>query len=224
MAGKIASKLYIPAILALFGLSLLSHPGGKWPQAMAATAPQEDEEANEMEVPEGDEDAPAEKPGAPRIPSPRQPRRQPAAPERRGAAAAPHRGDLVSLNFNRADLIEIVHVLAQHLKLTYTIDPEVKGTVTIHSAEPLKKEDLLPIFHQILRMNGVVAVKTGDLYRIAPIKEGKGIARPVGPGRVDSYAVQVVPVRFFSVVEMKKLLSPFVTPAARSWIIRAAIS
>ncbi|OGQ84797.1 MAG: type II secretion system protein GspD, partial [Deltaproteobacteria bacterium RIFCSPLOWO2_12_FULL_60_19] len=96
--------------------------------------------------------------------------------------------------------------------LTYTIDPEVKGTVTIHSAEPLKKEDLLPIFHQILRMNGAVAVKTGDLYRIAPIKEGKGIARPVGPDRVDSYAVQVVPVRFFSVAEMKKLLSPFVTP------------
>lgn len=122
------------------------------------------------------------------------------------------KGNLVSLNFNRVDLVEIVHVLAQHLKLTYVIDPDVKGTVTIHSAEPLKKEDLLPIFHQILRMNNAVAIKTGDLYRIVPIKKGKGLARPIAPGREDSYALQVVPVRFFPVGEMKNLLTPFVTP------------
>lgn len=122
------------------------------------------------------------------------------------------KGNLVSLNFSRVDLVEIVHVLAQHLKLTYVIDPDVKGTVTIHSAEPLKKEDLLPIFHQILRMNNAVAIKTGDLYRIVPIKKGKGLARPIAPGREDAYALQVVPVRFFPVGEMKNLLTPFVTP------------
>ena len=138
----------------------------------------------------------------------------PGVPERRMVRppAAIRSADMVSLNFNRAELIEVIHVIAQHLKLTYTIDPDVKGTVTINSAEPLKKEDLLPIFHQILRMNGAVAVKTGELYRIAPIKEGKGIARPAGQGREDSYALQVMPVRFFSVGEMKKLLTPFVTP------------
>jgi len=119
---------------------------------------------------------------------------------------------MVSLNFNRAELVEVIHVLAQHLKLTYTIDPEVRGTVTIYSAEPLKKDDLLPVFHQVLRMNNAVAVKTGELYRIAPIKEGKSLARPVGQGKEDSYALQVVPVRFFSVAEMKKLLTPFVSP------------
>ncbi|HXG52210.1 MAG TPA: type II secretion system secretin GspD [candidate division Zixibacteria bacterium] len=119
---------------------------------------------------------------------------------------------MVSLNFNRADLVEIIHILAQHLRLTYTIDPEVKGTVTIHSAEPLRSEDLLPIFHQVLRMNGAVAVRTGNVYRIMPIKEGKGLARPVGQSREDSFSIQVLPVRFFSVAEMKKLLTPFLAP------------
>ena len=121
-------------------------------------------------------------------------------------------GGMVSLNFNRADLIEIIHIIAQHLRLTYTIDPEVKGTVTISSAEPLKPEDLMPIFHQILRMNGAVAIKTGNLYRITPIKDGKILARPVGQGKEDSFALQVVPVRFFSVAEMKKVLTPFLQP------------
>jgi general secretion pathway protein D len=98
------------------------------------------------------------------------------------------------------------------LRLTYTIDPEVKGTVTINSAEPLRTEDLLPIFHQVLRMNGAVAVRAGNIYRIMPIKDGKGLARPMGAGREDSYALQIVPVRFFSVAEMKKVLTPFVMP------------
>ena len=121
-------------------------------------------------------------------------------------------GGMVSLNFTRADLVEIIHIIAQHLRLTYTIDPEVKGTVTINSAEPLRSEDLLPIFHQILRMNGAVAVKTGNLYHIMPIKDAKGLARPVGQSREDSFALQIVPVRFLSVAEMKKILMPFVRP------------
>jgi len=137
----------------------------------------------------------------------------PVPPQRRllPSPSVPNAG-MVSLNFNRADLIEIVHIIAQHLRLTYTIDPEVKGTVTINSAEPLKPEDLMPIFHQILRMNGAVAIKAGNLYRITSIKDGKILARPVGPGKEDSFALQVVPVRFFSVSEMKKVLTPFLQP------------
>ena len=116
---------------------------------------------------------------------------------------------MISLNFTRADLVEIIHIIAQHLRLTYTIDPEVKGTVTINSAEPLKSEDLLPIFHQVLRMNGAVAVRSGNLYRIVPIKDGKSMARPAGQSREDSFALQIVPVRYFTVAEMKRLLTPF---------------
>jgi len=121
---------------------------------------------------------------------------------------------MVSLNFNRADLVEIIHIIAQQLRLTYTIDPEVKGTVTINSAEPLRPEDLLPVFHQLLRMNGAVAVRTGNLYHIMPIKDGKGLARPLAQGREDSFALQIIPVRFFSVAEMKKVLTPFLQPGA----------
>jgi general secretion pathway protein D len=163
--------------------------------------------------PEGDEPNQTEQPPTRKEPAPT-PRTTPSPtpPQRRQAPSPASGADMVSLNFNRADLVEVVHVLAQHLKLTYTIDPEVKGTVTIHSAEPVKRADLFPIFHQILRMNGAVAVKTGNLYRISPIKDAKGLARPPTQGKEDSLALQVVPIRFFSVTEMKKLLTPFLTP------------
>src|SRR4029078_7762413 len=136
----------------------------------------------------------------------------PAAPAQRRFSAAPAPGGMISLNFNRADLAEIIQIIAQQLRLTYTIDPEVKGTSTINSAEPLRSEDLLPVFHQILRMNGAVAVRTGNLYHIMPIKDGEGLARPLGQNREDRFALQVVPVRFFSVAEMKRVLTPFLQP------------
>ena len=93
----------------------------------------------------------AEQPASPQpqpVPGPAQPQAVPPDRTLLPPPSAPT-GGMVSLNFNRADLVEIIHILAQHLRLTYTIDPEVKGTVTINSAEPLRTEDLLPIFHQV---------------------------------------------------------------------------
>lgn len=152
-------------------------------------------------------------PPVPSVPGAAAPSPAPPAP---GAAIPPQPAPaaptgLVSLNFTGADLVEVIHVLAQYLKLNYTIDPAVKGTVTLYSAQPLRREDLLPIFHHVLRMNGAVAVRADNLYHIVPIKEGKGRARPLRSGE-PGYAMQVVPARFFSVTELKKVLEPFVTP------------
>lgn len=149
---------------------------------------------------------PAQEPPASQAPSPAGAPRPSLPPPSRSS------GGMVSLNFNRADLVEIIHIIAQQLRLTYTIDPEVKGSVTINSAEPLRPEDLLPVFHQVLRMNGAVAVRRGNLYHIMPIKDGKALARPMGQNREDSFALQVVPVRFFAVAEMKRVLTPFLQP------------
>jgi general secretion pathway protein D len=175
------------------------------PQAAQQTIPQ----AQQPPASVGQEQAPPSPSEA--VPSPGAV--APSAPQRRFSPSAQSpAGGMVSLNFNRADLVEIIHIIAQQLRLTYTIDPEVKGTVTINSAEPLRAEDLLPIFHQVLRMNGAVAVRTGNLYHIMPIKDGKGLARPVGQNKEDSFALQVIPVRFFAVAEMKRVLTPFLQP------------
>ncbi len=154
---------------------------------------------------------PQVQPGQPVVPQAVPAPSQPGA-QRRFTPAPAQAGGMISLNFNRADLVEIIHIIAQQLRLTYTIDPDVKGSVTINSAEPLRSEDLLPIFHQILRMNGAAAVRTGNLYHIMPIKDGKGLARPVGQSKEDSFALQVIPVRFFAVAEMKRVLTPFLQP------------
>jgi orotate phosphoribosyltransferase len=56
------------------------------------------------------------------------------------------RGD-VSLNYIDTDVREIVRlVLGNILKLNYTIDPGFQGMVTIQTARPLKREELLKMF------------------------------------------------------------------------------
>ena len=172
----------------------VTQPQGTVPQPGTAAAPQTTPSPDDPQAPQVGPTPPGAQRRVPAVPTPS--------------------GGMVSLNFNRADLVEIIHIIAQQLRLTYTIDPEVKGTVTINSAEPLRSEDLLPIFHQLLRMNGAVAVRTGNLYHIMPIKDGKGLARPVGQGKEDSFALQIIPVRFFSVAEMKRVLTPFLQPGA----------
>ena len=135
-------------------------------------------------------------------------------PERPAPAHAsvedPDGAGMVTLNFDAVELVEVIHVLARHLRLNYTIDPDVRGVVTIFSGQPVRRKDLLPIFHEILRVHGAVAVRQGSLYRIAAVSEAPGLARP-GGARGAGFAMRVLPVRFFPVAVMKRLLAPFMS-------------
>ena len=134
-------------------------------------------------------------------------------PSRTGSEATardPARADLVTLNFDGVDLVEVIHVLARHLRLNYAIDPGVGGLVTLLSGKPVRRDDLFPIFHEILRIHGAAAVRQGDFYRITAVSKAPGL---VGPGRIDDggFAMQVLPVRHFPVAAMKRLLAPFMS-------------
>src|SRR3954452_7450433 len=82
-------------------------------------------------------------------------------------ASAPREADTdeaVVLNFEGADIREVIHSLATALGINYVIDPRVQGQVTIRTTGKIARRDLFPIFHQILRANGIAAVKVGDVY------------------------------------------------------------
>jgi len=128
----------------------------------------------------------------------------------------------VTLDFDNADIYEVINALADVIGMNYIIDPAVKGKVNIHTSGEVDKNQILPILEIIFEMNNIAAVKTGDLYKIIPIKEAK--TRPVMPetGREikeedlqspDRMRIQFVPLRYVPVGEMSKLLKPFLTKA-----------
>lgn len=77
-----------------------------------------------------------------------------------------------NLNFDDADLGEFVKVvLSDMLGQNYALSPKVTGRVTLQTAQPLTKSELLPTLEMVLRMNDAVLVKNGKIYRIDPIAD-----------------------------------------------------
>jgi general secretion pathway protein D len=121
------------------------------------------------------------------------------------------------LNFERADIREVIHSLATALALSYTIDPRIEGQVTIRTTGKIARRDLFPLFNEILRNNGIAAVRQGDLYQMLPIAEAK--TRAIGPRGVrdgaraeDAFVIEIISLRHVAAEEMANILQPFVTP------------
>ena len=66
-------------------------------------------------------------------------------------------------------LTEMIDAIAKEMKISYILDPRVKGSVIIYTYGEVKPVDLMQLMETILRVNGAAMVKVGDLYRIVPI-------------------------------------------------------
>ena len=127
--------------------------------------------------------------------------------------------DLIELNFEGADIREVIQGLAAGLCIHYSIDPRVQGAVTLRTASKIRGQDLFPLFHQILRLNGIAAVKAGDIYHIAPVGEAKTqvpLLSESGQRRTAStqneFVIELIKVEHIAATEMTEILQPFVSP------------
>lgn len=139
---------------------------------------------------------------------------RPAAPPPSGASAT---GD-VTLNFVNTDIREIVRVaLGDMLRLNFSIDPKVQGTITLQTNRPIARDAVLPALENVLRLNGFALVRANELYSVVPQADlarqlptvGRGAnSATVPPG----YNLQLVPLRHVSADEMLGVLKSMVPP------------
>jgi len=116
-----------------------------------------------------------------------------------------------SLNFQNADLREVVQsILGDALQLNYTIDPNVSGSVTMSSAKPVAKDDLLPILEIVLQMNGAALVRDGDILRVVAETSAVADYADVGDAR-PGYGISILPLRYVSAQTLINLIDGFGT-------------
>ncbi len=116
------------------------------------------------------------------------------------------------LNFEDADVKDVLHaVLGNVLGLTYTLAPNVTGRITVSSATPQNRSELLSTLETVLQMQGLSLTKVGSTYRIAPTALGGGSIDE--DGRSPGFGITVVPLEYSSVNTVSKLLNGFVTDA-----------
>ncbi|MFA6464653.1 MAG: type II secretion system secretin GspD [Desulfurivibrionaceae bacterium] len=124
--------------------------------------------------------------------------------------------DGILLNFDNADIYEFIQVISETLGINYIVDPKVKGSVNIHSAQKIPKDQLFGVFQKILHINGLDVRNEGDYYSIHPSKGG--VPQQIyGPGESGSLkassrlVVQVLPVAHLASAEAQKLVEPYLS-------------
>lgn len=129
-------------------------------------------------------------------------------------APAAENGD-ISLNYVDADIREIVRlILGEMLKLNYSIDQGFTGMVTIKTARPLRRDELLPTLQSLLEQVGGTLTYQNGLFRIGIAGDEAVIPRVVGATSAET-ASQVVPLRYASARQLTALLEPYVGETAR---------
>ncbi|MBO4227343.1 type II secretion system secretin GspD [Bradyrhizobium neotropicale] len=125
-------------------------------------------------------------------------------------------GNGFDLNFENTPVATVAKVvLGDILRVGYTIDPRVQGTVSLVSVRPVPKSDIVFVLENALRLSGVVLLRDTTGYRLTPLGDA------VGGGRVDTasgnpepgFGVSVVPLQYVSAQTLLKLMDSFATKA-----------
>ncbi|HMN72280.1 MAG TPA: type II secretion system secretin GspD [Rhodoblastus sp.] len=123
----------------------------------------------------------------------------------------------VTLNFENAPVAAVAKViLGDALKVGYTIDPRVQGSITLSSGRAVPRNKLLYVLESALKSNGMALVRDAHGYSITPAGEAMGTGVVDGGNSLQAgYGVTVIPLRYVSAQTVVKLLEGFsVKPGA----------
>ena len=123
-----------------------------------------------------------------------------------------------TFNFEGESLHAVVKaILGDMLGQNYVIAPGVQGTVTYVTARPVSGAEALSLLEMILGWNNARMVYSDGRYSIVPADAplAGSVAPRIGPtSNVRGYESRVVPLRYISATEMKKVLEPYARPNA----------
>jgi general secretion pathway protein D len=155
-----------------------------------------------------------------------------AAVEPASAAQAAHaqgtsvEGSGVEVNFENADIQTVAKsVVSDTLGMNVVIDPRVQGNVTLVSAAPIPRKDLLAAFENVMRMSNAAVIREGNLVKVVPLPEAAGAGAISSPGE-SGFGVTIVPLRYTSAASVAKTAENFLsrpgairTDTARNFIM-----
>ncbi|MCB1385660.1 MAG: type II secretion system secretin GspD [Nitratireductor sp.] len=104
------------------------------------------------------------------------------------------------------------NVLGDTLGLTYSIDSNVRGNITLQTSGAVNRETLIEVFETALAANGASLVRSGAGYQIVPIGSALASTPSISVPSVSSNSpglkIQVIELNYISAAEMQNILSP----------------
>lgn len=133
------------------------------------------------------------------------------------AAVTVSTDNVVELNYEQADLRDILEELADAVDTTVIIDPSIADKVSIRTSpnRPLTQQDIWPLIRLLTRQAGVTLERAGNLY-YARKQESNLPVEITTPGNLNSTTanvlMQVTPLTYVSLATALELLGPLVQP------------
>ena len=126
----------------------------------------------------------------------------------------------ITLNFEGTELYDVITTFCELLKIDYVIEGNVEGKVTLQTFNKIPVGDLYSVLEQILALNNVTVVKSGNFYRFleAPDAAKKPLSihfadDPSIPDK-ERMIIQIIPLQHISVESMRKIITPLLTTNA----------
>jgi len=126
------------------------------------------------------------------------------------------RGD-ISLNLQGVDVASAAKlVMTDILGLTYTLSPQAKGFVTLRTATPVRKADLLVMFEDSLRAaNLALTRRSSGVYGIEPLSDSRSQAEVITEDQA-GFGNETLTLQFVNAEQMKRLFDPIIPGAITS--------
>ncbi|ABI57741.1 type II secretion system secretin GspD [Alkalilimnicola ehrlichii MLHE-1] len=120
----------------------------------------------------------------------------------------------ITLNFQDADLREVVALVSQETGVNFIVDPRVRGDVTIVSQTPVDADGLYQVFLSALKIHGFAAVPTPEAVRIIPRAQARQDRIPSDGDTTrslgDQAVTRVIRVDHVNAAELVPVLRPLV--------------
>ena len=123
-----------------------------------------------------------------------------------------------TFNFEGESVHAVVKaILGDMLGQNYVIAPGVSGTVNLATPRPVSPSQALNLLEMVLGWNNARMVYSGGRYNVVPAEQAlAGTVAPstASPASARGFEVRVVPLKYISATEMKKVLEPYARPNA----------
>ena len=123
----------------------------------------------------------------------------------------------VNFNYDKVEIRILANTVGISTGKRFVVDEGVTGKVTVVTPEPIRPDEVYPLFLAVLESSGYSVVEMGGVHRIirlpelaipvAPVQSADAADAPFGP------YTKIIPLRHLSALEMRKALETMVRGA-----------
>ena len=125
----------------------------------------------------------------------------------------------VSIDFNNVDINVFIKFMSELTGTNFVVDQRVKGKVTIISPSKISLTEAYKVFESVLEVHGFTTVKAGEVTKVIPSPDARSKnvetrLRQEARDTDDKIVTQLIPLKYASVTEIKRLFTPMVSKSS----------